>query len=173
MDETKSDDKKQSISEREEAVLALWKERNIFEKSLKQNEGKESYVFYDGPPFATGLPHHGHLLQGTIKDLIPRYQTMRGRYVRREWGWDCHGLPIENLIEKGLGKAGAESVAIPSFCKQKPEPVLPPHHRLVLTGLHGLNCPFIHQPHAPPSAASHRPLPWHLHARLLRASLGR
>lgn len=92
-----------SIAAREETVLAYWKEHQIFEKSLKKNEGKEPYVFYDGPPFATGLPHYGHILAGTIKDVIPRYQTMRGRYVRREWGWDCHGLPIENLIEKELG----------------------------------------------------------------------
>lgn len=127
MDETKTDDKKQSISEREEAVLALWNERNIFEKSLKQNEGKESYVFYDGPPFATGLPHHGHLLQGTIKDLIPRYQTMRGRYVRREWGWDCHGLPIENLIEKELGlkqKSDIEAYGVGAFNKKAKESVM-------------------------------------------------
>ncbi len=127
MDETPINDKKQSISEREKAVLALWKERNIFEKSLKQNEGKESYVFYDGPPFATGLPHHGHLLQGTIKDLIPRYQTMRGRYVRREWGWDCHGLPIENLVEKELGlkqKSDIEAYGIGAFNQKAKESVM-------------------------------------------------
>ena len=100
MEEQDKTEKKQSIGDREEAVLRFWNENHIFEKSLKQTEGKNSYVFYDGPPFATGLPHQGHLLQGTIKDIIPRYQTMRGRYVRRQWGLDCHGLPIENLIEK-------------------------------------------------------------------------
>ena len=103
MEETEKQEKKQSINEKEQEVLRFWKEHKIFEKSLAQNDGKEAYVFYDGPPFATGLPHHGHLLQGTIKDIIPRYQTMRGRYVRRQWGWDCHGLPVENLIEKELG----------------------------------------------------------------------
>lgn len=103
MEETEKQEKKQSINDKEEAILRFWKEHKIFEKTLSQTEGKESYVFYDGPPFATGLPHYGHLLQGTIKDIIPRYQTMRGRYVRRQWGWDCHGLPVENLIEKELG----------------------------------------------------------------------
>lgn len=92
-----------NIAKREEEVLAYWKKEKIFEATVSQNKDNEPYVFYDGPPFATGLPHYGHLLAGTIKDIIPRYQTMRGRYVRREWGWDCHGLPIENLIEKELG----------------------------------------------------------------------
>lgn len=118
MDETEKNDKKQSINEREEAILAFWKKNEIFEKSLRQNEGKDPYVFYDGPPFATGLPHYGHLLQSTIKDLIPRYQTMRGRYVRRKWGWDCHGLPIENIVEKELGfksKKDIEEYGIEKF----------------------------------------------------------
>src|SRR3989338_5128836 len=121
------EDKKRSINEREEAVLAFWKERDIFEKSLQQNVGKDPYVFYDGPPFATGLPHHGHLLQGTIKDLIPRYQTMRGRYVRRQWGWDCHGLPIENIIEKELGfkqKKDIEAYGVGKFNQKARESVL-------------------------------------------------
>ena len=90
----------ESIASREVKVEEFWKDNQIFEKTLANTEGNDPYVFYDGPPFATGLPHHGHLLQGTIKDLVARYQTMRGRYVRRQWGWDCHGLPIENLIEK-------------------------------------------------------------------------
>ena len=60
-------------------------------------------MFYDGPPFGTGTPHYGHLLAGTIKDVFPRYETMRGKRVYRKWGWDCHGLPIENIIEKELG----------------------------------------------------------------------
>lgn len=90
------------IAKREEETLAYWKAENIFEESLAQTKGNEEFVFYDGPPFATGLPHYGHMLASTIKDTIPRYQTMQGRYVRRVWGWDCHGLPIENLIEKEL-----------------------------------------------------------------------
>jgi isoleucyl-tRNA synthetase len=94
---------KTDIAKREEETLAFWKEQGIFEKSLEQTKSGKEFVFYDGPPFATGLPHYGHLLAGTIKDVIPRYQTMRGRYVRRVWGWDCHGLPIENLIESELG----------------------------------------------------------------------
>lgn len=101
--EEKDKNKKSEIAEREEATLALWESLHIFEKSLEQTKGGEPFVFYDGPPFATGLPHYGHMLASTIKDTITRYQTMRGRYVRRVWGWDCHGLPIENLIEKELG----------------------------------------------------------------------
>ncbi len=94
---------KKSIAEKELDVLQFWQENKIFEKSLEKPGGaiaKQNFTFYDGPPFATGVPHHGHLLTGTIKDLIPRYKTMQGEYVRRVWGWDCHGLPIENLIEK-------------------------------------------------------------------------
>jgi isoleucyl-tRNA synthetase len=95
--------KKSTIAQSEEKTLAFWRDNRIFEKTLEQTRGGEPFVFYDGPPFATGLPHYGHLLQGAIKDAVPRYQTMRGRYVRRVWGWDCHGLPIENLIEGELG----------------------------------------------------------------------
>lgn len=98
-----SEAKKSAIAEKEEKILAFWNERGIFEKSLKQTEGGKEYVFYDGPPFATGTPHYGHILAGTIKDVIPRFETMRGRHVPRRWGWDCHGLPVENLIEKQLG----------------------------------------------------------------------
>jgi len=86
----------------EEEILKFWKEDKTFEKSLEKNKNKDQYVFYDGPPFATGLPHYGHILPGTIKDIVPRYQTMKGKYVERRWGWDCHGLPVENLIEKEL-----------------------------------------------------------------------
>lgn len=96
------DGKKSPASEREEKILKYWQERKIFEKTLNQTKKGKPFVFYDGPPFATGLPHYGHLLAGTIKDVIPRYQTMCGRFVRRQWGWDCHGLPVENLIEKEL-----------------------------------------------------------------------
>ena len=96
-------DKKTDTAKREEETLAMWQEKGIFEKSLAQTKGGKDFVFYDGPPFATGLTHYGHILTSTIKDAIPRYQTMRGNYVRRVWGWDCHGLPIENLIEGELG----------------------------------------------------------------------
>ena len=88
----------------EEATLRFWQENNTFEQSLQNRKGCPEYVFYDGPPFATGLPHYGHLLAGTIKDVIPRYQTMLGKYCRRTFGWDCHGLPVENEMEKQLAK---------------------------------------------------------------------
>lgn len=95
---------------REERILRFWREREIFQKSLKQREQASSFVFYDGPPFATGLPHYGHLLAGTIKDVIPRYKTMKGYYVPRRFGWDCHGLPVENEIEKTFELSGAPSI---------------------------------------------------------------
>ncbi|MCA9361295.1 class I tRNA ligase family protein [Candidatus Kaiserbacteria bacterium] len=99
---------KSEVARREEAIQAFWLEKDIFNKSLSTpagNEPKGDFVFYDGPPFATGLPHYGHILAGTIKDAVPRFWTMRGYRVRRKWGWDCHGLPLENLIEKKLGLA--------------------------------------------------------------------
>ena len=94
---------KADFPKQEEAVLQYWKDNGIFKKSVSQREGAEEYVFYDGPPFATGLPHFGHFIPSTIKDIIPRYQTMKGKKVERRFGWDCHGLPVENLIEKELG----------------------------------------------------------------------
>lgn len=96
-------EQKTEVSKREEAILVFWKEQNIFEKSLKKEAPKGEFVFYDGPPFATGTPHSGSLLSSVSKDLIPRYKTMRGFRVRRRWGWDTHGLPIESLVEKKLG----------------------------------------------------------------------
>ncbi len=102
-----------TISEKEQEVLKFWEENTIFEKSVAMpasEKPKGSFSFYDGPPFATGLPHHGSLMAGTVKDLIPRYQTMKGNSVRRMWGWDCHGLPIENLIEKKLGLASKKDI---------------------------------------------------------------
>lgn len=101
---------KTAFPEMEKKVLEFWKKDGTFEKSLKRNEGKERYKFYDGPPFATGLPHYGHLLAGTIKDIVPRYQTMRGKYVERRFGWDTHGLPIEALAQDVLGVAGAPEI---------------------------------------------------------------
>jgi len=94
----------------ERDMLSFWEANGTFKKSLARNREKGDYVFYDGPPFATGLPHYGHLLAGTIKDIVPRYQTMRGRHVERRFGWDCHGLPIEHQVDKELGaKKGAMS----------------------------------------------------------------
>ena len=100
-----SNNEKSNIALIEEKVLKFWKDKEIFKKSLEKNKKGEDFVFFDGPPFATGLPHYGHLLPGTIKDIIPRYKTMQGFNVERRWGWDCHGLPVENLIEKKLGLA--------------------------------------------------------------------
>lgn len=91
-----------SHAEREERILSFWKDKKIFERSVEGSGSKGDYTFYDGPPFATGLPHYGHILAGTIKDVIPRWKTMQGYRVRRRWGWDCHGLPVENIIEKEL-----------------------------------------------------------------------
>ena len=96
-------DPKVDFPKQEEEILKFWAENDTFKKSISQREGAEEYVFYDGPPFATGLPHFGHFIPSTIKDIIPRYQTMKGKKVDRRFGWDCHGLPIENLIEKELG----------------------------------------------------------------------
>ncbi|MDE2173615.1 MAG: isoleucine--tRNA ligase, partial [Patescibacteria group bacterium] len=97
------DPEKNTTSQREEEVLALWHERQIFQKSLDKDAPKGEFVFYDGPPFATGLPHYGHIVASVIKDVVPRYRTMQGFRVPRVWGWDCHGLPIENIVEKELG----------------------------------------------------------------------
>ncbi|MBT3191141.1 MAG: class I tRNA ligase family protein, partial [Verrucomicrobia bacterium] len=94
----------------EKDVLAFWDANDTFKKSIEHREGAPEYVFYDGPPFATGLPHYGHLLAGTIKDIVPRYQTMRGHRVERRFGWDCHGLPIEALAQDALGLAGAPAI---------------------------------------------------------------
>jgi len=122
-----SDDasQKSDTAKREEEVLAFWKENNIFEKSLKKESPKGEYVFYDGPPFATGTPHYGHLVASAIKDVVPRYFTMRGYHVERQWGWDCHGLPIENIVEKELGtksKKDIEEIGVKKFndlCREK------------------------------------------------------
>ena len=90
------------LPSQEEAVLRDWDERQIFEKSVDESSGKKPYSFYDGPPFATGLPHYGHLLAGILKDIVPRYWTMRGYSIPRRFGWDCHGLPVEYEINKKL-----------------------------------------------------------------------
>ncbi|MBP5402480.1 MAG: isoleucine--tRNA ligase [Treponema sp.] len=99
----KNVDPKTDFPKQEEEILKFWEKNDTFKKSLSQREGAEDFIFYDGPPFATGLPHFGHFIPSTIKDIIPRYQTMKGKRVERRFGWDCHGLPVENLIEKELG----------------------------------------------------------------------
>lgn len=118
---------KSEVALREEEILKFWQDNQIFEKSLKKPSPKGNYVFYDGPPFATGLPHHGHILASTIKDVIPRYQTMKGKHVERRWGWDTHGLPIENIVEKNLkisGKKDIEALGIEKFNKEARSQVL-------------------------------------------------
>ncbi len=103
----------------EEEILTYWDEVQAFERSVSERRGDKTYVFYDGPPFATGLPHYGHLLASTAKDVVPRYWTMKGYRVERTWGWDCHGVPIENMIEGELGlkggKKGIEEYGIANF----------------------------------------------------------
>lgn len=99
-----------SFVDTEHKILDFWKNNDIFKKSLEQTRSGKAYIFYDGPPFATGLPHHGHLLASTLKDIAPRYFTMKGRYVERRFGWDCHGLPIENEIDKKLGMSAQIAV---------------------------------------------------------------
>ncbi len=91
-------------------IIDFWKTQEIFKKSLEQTREGVPYIFYDGPPFATGLPHHGHLVGSTLKDIIPRYFTMKGRYVERRFGWDCHGVPIEHEIDKKLGLSTQDAV---------------------------------------------------------------
>jgi isoleucyl-tRNA synthetase len=113
------------IKEIEKEILEFWKKDNTFEKSLKKTKKGKPYIFYDGPPFATGLPHYGHLLASTLKDVFPRFFTMQGRYVKRDWGWDCHGLPIENIAEKELSinsKDEIEKMGVKKFndfCRSK------------------------------------------------------
>jgi isoleucyl-tRNA synthetase len=114
----KSVDAKVNFPKLEEEILAFWEKNKIFEKSLSQREGAEEYVFYDGPPFATGMPHFGHFVPSTIKDIIPRYHAMKGKKVERRFGWDCHGLPVENLIEQELGlnsKTDIEKYGVAEF----------------------------------------------------------
>ncbi len=96
--------------EREKNTQKFWKDNRIFEKSMEQREGCETYTFYDGPPTANGKPHIGHVLTRVIKDMIPRYQTMKGKYVPRKAGWDTHGLPVELEVERELGLDGKEQI---------------------------------------------------------------
>lgn len=105
-------------SQIEEEVIKYWKENKTFEKSVSNRDVKNTFRFYDGPPFVTGKPHYGHLLGSIIKDVVPRYQTMKGKHVDRVWGWDCHGLPTENKVEQLLGinsKREIETLGIDKF----------------------------------------------------------
>ncbi|MES2437321.1 MAG: class I tRNA ligase family protein [Patescibacteria group bacterium] len=118
---------KSALVQREEELLAFWQANNIFEKTLEKDSPQGNYMFFDGPPFATGAPHYGHILPGTMKDVIPRYKTMNGFHVPRRWGWDTHGLPIENLVEKELGlksKKDIEELGIEKFNDKARESVL-------------------------------------------------
>ena len=112
--------------EREKEVLAFWKENEIFEKSVEKNRGGKAFNFYDGPPTANGKPHIGHILTRVMKDIIPRYKTMKGFFVRRKAGWDTHGLPVELEVEKQLGIDGKQEIekyGIEPFIKKCKESV--------------------------------------------------
>ncbi len=100
----------ESFDEKERRILEFWERHDVFRRSIDKHSYNPHFSFYDGPPFATGLPHYGHLLAGTIKDVVPRYKTMKGYCVPRRFGWDCHGLPVENEIEKEHGFSGAKSI---------------------------------------------------------------
>jgi isoleucyl-tRNA synthetase len=114
-----------SFPKMEEEILKFWDEQKIFEKSISERPADKLYSFYDGPPFATGTPHYGHIVASAIKDTVPRYFTMKGYRVERKWGWDCHGLPIENIAEKELGithKKQIEELGVAKFneiCRSK------------------------------------------------------
>jgi isoleucyl-tRNA synthetase len=99
-----------SFVDMEHGILDYWDQHDVFQQSLENTKEKKPYIFYDGPPFATGLPHHGHIVASTIKDIVPRYWTMKGRYVMRRFGWDCHGLPIEHEIDKQLNMSAQQAV---------------------------------------------------------------
>ncbi|MBU2579188.1 isoleucine--tRNA ligase [Patescibacteria group bacterium] len=115
-----------NFSEQEEKILNFWKEKKIFEKTLKKPSKKGDFVFCDGPPFATGAPHYGHIVGSLMKDVVPRYWTMQGYHVERKWGWDCHGLPIENIVEEEMAiknkKEIEEKIGVEKFneaCRNK------------------------------------------------------
>lgn len=105
-----ADDARPLFPAMEAETRAAWKKQRIFERSIEERPADKTFAFYDGPPFATGTPHYGHLLQSALKDAIPRFWTMKGYRVPRRWGWDCHGLPIENLIEKKLSLASKKDI---------------------------------------------------------------
>jgi len=98
------------FKDKEKEILDFWDKNSIFQKSVDRDAPQGDYLFYDGPPFATGLPHYGHLVASLMKDVVPRYWTMKGYRVERKWGWDCHGLPIENIVEKNKGFATKKDI---------------------------------------------------------------
>ncbi len=98
------------VDKEEREILEFWEKDKTFEKSIEKTKKGKPYIFYDGPPFATGLPHYGHLLASILKDVFPRFFTMNGRLVNRNWGWDCHGLPVENVAEKELGLKSKDEI---------------------------------------------------------------
>lgn len=110
---------RQKPVEYEKELVEIWNNNNTFEKSVSRNPKDNSFVFYDGPPFITGTPHHGHMLISSVKDTVARYQTMKGKHVERRWGWDCHGLPAEVFVEKSLGiknkKEIGKKITIPDY----------------------------------------------------------
>lgn len=112
---------KQSFPALEEETLKFWKENKIFEESISSRPAENPYRFYDGPPFITGTPHYGSLLSSICKDVVPRYWTMKGKRCERVWGWDCHGLPIEDKVQKKLGIESAkdvEKIGVETFIKE-------------------------------------------------------
>ncbi len=109
---------KETVAQSEEKILSYWRDHSIFKRSISSRSTQNPFVFFDGPPFATGTPHYGHILAGALKDAIPRYKTMRGYRVERKWGWDCHGVPVEFQVEKEHqigGKPGIEAMGIGNF----------------------------------------------------------
>src|SRR3989338_1936150 len=99
-------------AEQEATLVDYWKDNKIFERSVQERPLDEEYVMFDGQPFATGLPHHGHLLAHTLKDVFPRYQTMKGKRVERVFGWDCHGVPVESIATAELAKEAQVQQAV-------------------------------------------------------------
>ena len=101
-----------NLSKMELEILQFWRDNDCFQESMRLSKAAERplYSFYDGPPFATGLPHYGHILAGTIKDIVTRYAHQTGHHVERRFGWDCHGLPIEQIIDKKLGINSSKDV---------------------------------------------------------------
>ncbi|NIP22344.1 MAG: class I tRNA ligase family protein, partial [Phycisphaerae bacterium] len=109
---------KVNFSALEEAVITFWEEDQTFQKSVNQRPVENTFVFYDGPPFATGLPHYGNIMTSIVKDVIPRFFTMNGMRVERRFGWDCHGVPVEFELEKEIGiegRADIEAMGIANF----------------------------------------------------------
>ena len=117
-------DAKNDVVAREKMTIEFWRQNRTFEKSVERRKGAEEFVFYDGPPFANGMPHYGHIMISYIKDIVARYQTMRGKLVERRLGWDCHGLPAEMSAEKQLGVSGHKAIEeygvekFNAFCRQ-------------------------------------------------------